>query len=163
MPDRLHATGDPANPIPSELQGTDSAACTMLLVGHPVRTVTLPAEIDCASGGFSHIAISVATVPASDVGFAGMGGKALLATSWRNSSTGNTIYFHRSGLVGPSRDEGVPALGGLEDGLRRSGEHVNRSLAEIQPTGLYWVKLVARPRDAEPQVRDRSGGRGNVR
>src|SRR5262249_15088730 len=62
-------------------------------VGDMVRTVTLPAEINCAVAGVAdHVAISVAIVPASDVGITGMGNKVLLATSCR-SAQGNTIYF----------------------------------------------------------------------
>jgi Concanavalin A-like lectin/glucanases superfamily/Common central domain of tyrosinase len=64
-----------------------------LEIGDPVRTVTLPAEINCPAQGNAHVAISVATVPASDVGVTGIGNKALLATSCRNSAEGNTIYF----------------------------------------------------------------------
>jgi hypothetical protein len=65
-----------------------------LNVGDPVRTVTLPAEINCSVPGVAaHVAISVATVPASDVGVTGLGNKALLATSCRNNAQGNTIYF----------------------------------------------------------------------
>jgi hypothetical protein len=60
-------------------------------VGDPVRTVTLPPEIDCRVEGVAgHVAISVAAVPRAALGLTGTG--VLLATSCR-SAQGSTIYF----------------------------------------------------------------------
>ncbi len=100
-----------------------------LLTGQAVRTVNLPPDILCPAGGFPHIDISVAAVPAADVGRANLGNKLLLAASCRNKPERQRHARHRSGLPGPR-----PTMATTVDGVEVT-----------PPSGPLTVDFTAQP------------------